>query len=313
MYQENQKREYLDYYDGKDRIQVYQVFKKTEEYENSLDIELCKMNSEELSDLFLNFYTITTFGPAKSRIKKYIDWCKAKNYCKVNWCSGALLPTAKIKAVFEARSKRFYISPQMYEVYCTKISQNSQNPEYELPIFKSVYELAAYRGFINLVYLTVKEVNEPYVKLQDGRRILISENLREGFMAAAKVDTMKRMNDIQLNHSFVEDCIFKTPEENLEKSHVKRFVKIFNELKNIVIQDERLSLANLNQSGLFNYVIGRAKAEGHDVKAHFEGNYQNSAMDLIYQKYFEEKGMVTSFLQFKTKYKDFIPYIGEIK
>lgn len=313
-YQDGRKEEFLrEYILQKERAFYRSLFNVTYPYEKRLNRDLCEMNTEEILEILKPYKASTAFA-MRSRISKYIEWCRMKGYCKVNPASKHLLQGDKIKAVSEEAKVTSYISPGLYRKYLKRIlnSPESNNAAYDLPIFMSLYECVTDVSMMNLAHLRMGDMVGDCLCLYSGETVQVSQELMAALTEARKVEVLFSHSYLsKLNVKRYPDSIWATPQKATDISMTAFFTKRYKEITRL-IGDESLQKRTVRRSGFFNYVIARCKQEGIDVARHMKTYTREYFPAHIYEGYFREKGEELTFYDFVNTYGPFVEHIEEI-
>lgn len=313
MFNEKQKNEYLEYC-GND-IKVAALFKYIEKHEAAAGMDICKMHTDEILAI-LKTMSKATAKSERSRLIKYIEWCRANKYCKVNWLDKKFCPRDKFDAVLQDIEDKYYISPQKYREYVNKLklSPHSYDPDYDLPIFMGMYE--GIKDYINFAYLTTDDIDakDKTLKLYNCGKIIISDELIEALMCASEIDTLNnKAQKSSLNCSFQKHSIWRSSKDIDESGQVTKFRRRFGKIKE-ALDDEKLTISNISSSGIFNYIIARTKADGINILDDIsESELNKNQLNLKYQKYFLEKQLALNFWEFKYRFQDYFQFAKEVK
>lgn len=303
MFNTERKQEYIEFCEDE---RVISLFKTTEKFESELKKDVCEMNTEELLEI-LKIYSKSTAKSERSRLKKYIEWCRIRGFCKINYMK--YLTQEKLEAVLDNKKNKYYLSPDKYQEYVTKIkhSSNSTDPDYDVALFMAMYEgIQTYR---ELVYLTTEDLDFAHhtIHLYHGNQIIVSTELLNGLNAASSIRHLNnKSKGRDLPFSFQKNSIWKSQKETSESTEIRKFRQRLLKIKEIV-EDEELSISNISNSGIFNYIMSRLKND----KIHIVSDMKNpklskSQLDIKYQKYFEEKNLKIDFWGFCYRFQDYI-------
>jgi len=309
MYNSRQKEEYLQFI-GNDR-KVEWTFNNIADFEEGLDKDICKMNSDEITEILVKMKK-NTIAPEKSRIEKYIEWCRAKRYCNVNWASKKLLPVRRILDRLEVAESRVYIPKEEYENFCDILKSNI-NGSYYLPIMMACYENMVGKNYENLIHLRIKDIDESrnFIHLHNGSVVSVSHQLIVALLKAAKVDELIFDTKVsKLKGGIYSDSVFKSQKEDPSETTIyRRFIDIMNRIREI-LDNSSITINNLSNSHLFDYVVTKAQKDGLDVKMHMtQDGKKLDNLTLLYQRYFNEIGENMPFPVFKYRFERFIKYI----
>lgn len=310
MFNEEQKKRYVGYC-GNDS-KVISLFQYIEKFEKAADKDVCQMHTEEILDI-LRSMSKTTAVSERSRLIKYIEWCRANGFCKVNWLDKKMCPREKFIAVLDAAEDKYYISPQKYAEYLEQLkkSPKSYDALYDLPIFMAMYE--GVREYINLAYLTTDDINlkAGTLRLYDSGEIRVSKELLHALLEASKIDYLNnKAQRSALRYSFQKNSIWKSSKEIDENGQVTKFRRRFMKIKE-ALEDDKLTISNISNSGIFNYIVKRTGEDGLNLLADASNTELNkNQLNLKYQKYFLEKQLALNFWEFRYRFQDYFKFLN---
>ncbi|MBD5137156.1 MAG: hypothetical protein HDT39_14580 [Lachnospiraceae bacterium] len=307
MFNPNQKEKYLEYCGGDEKVSA--LFKYTERYEEQLNKDICKMQTDELLNI-LSGMAKSTAVSERSRMTKYIEWCRANGFCKVNWLDKKLCPREKFLAVLDAAEDKYYISPEKYQEYVNILKAKSNDVDYDLPIFMAIYE--GVTDYIDLAYLTIDDIDfkKSALNLHTSGEIKVSDELLKYLIVASHTDYLNNKSQkSSLNYSFQKNSIWKNSKDIDERGQVQKYRRRMMKIKE-VLEDGKISISNLSNSGIFNYIIARTKEDGINILEDISGSELNrNQLNLKYQKYFMEKKLALNFWEFKYRFQEYFRHI----
>ena len=307
MFHPEQKERYLEFCDYDKKAAA--LFKYTEPFETEQDRDLCQMHTEELLHI-LSGMSKSTAVSERSRLIKYIEWCRANGYCKINWLDKKYCPRDKFAAVLDAAEDKYYISPQRYREYVKLIKAKACDPDYDLPIFMAFYE--GVTDYMDLVYLTMKDLDfqKETLHLHTCGEIKVTEELLNALWEAAKIDILNNKSQKSaLHYRFLPASIWGSSKDIDEQGQIQKYRRRMMKLKE-TLQDEKLSISNLSNSGIFNYIIQRTREDGIQIQEDLRNSeLSRNQLNLKYQKYFMEKKLALNFWEFKYRFQDYFKYL----
>lgn len=312
MYNPGQKKKYMEYCN--EDAKVLSLFKYTEQFEEQWKKDVCEMHTEDLLDILAGMKKSTAISE-RSRLIKYIEWCRANGFCKVNWLDKKHCPRDKFLAVLDAAEDKYYISPQKYQEYLNlmKTSSNSYDPDYDVPVFMAIYE--GVTDYTDLVYLTTDDIDFRHgtLKLHTCGEIKVSDELLKWLMKASGIERLNnKAQKSSLPYSFQKNSIWRNSKEINEAGQIQKYRRRMMKIKE-VLGDEKISISNLSNSGIFNYIIARTREDGIDISEDVsESGLNRNQLNMKYQKYFMEKKLALNFWEFKHRFQDYFKHIGEI-
>lgn len=307
MFHPDQKEQYLESCNNDKKVAA--LFKYTERFEMKQDRDVCRMHTDELLQI-LSGMSKSTAVSERSRLFRYIEWCRSKGYCKINWLSRACCPKEKFAAVLDAAEDKYYISPQKYQSYVECIRAEASDPDYDLPIFMACYE--GVTDYKDLVYLTTEDIDleKGTLNLHSCGNIHVTNELLNRLAAASRVKVLnnKRQKSV-LHYRFLPNSIWGNSRNMDEQGQVQKYRRRMMKLKE-VLQDEKISISNLSNSGIFNYIVEQSGTDGISILDDVENPKENSnQLNQKYQKYFMEKKLALNFWEFKYRFQDYFKYI----
>lgn len=307
MFQPEQKERYLDFCDHDKKAAA--LFKYTETFEREQGRDLCEMHTEELLHI-LSGMSKSTAVSERSRLIKYIEWCRANGYCKINWLDKKYCPRDKFVAVLDAAEDKYYISPEKYREYKKLIQQESPDSDYDLPIFMALYE--GVTDYVDLVYLTTGDIDfkKGTLNLHTCGEIRVTDELLKSLLVASRIDILNNKSQkSSLHHRFLPGSIWAGAKDIDEQGQIQKYRRRMMKMKE-VLQDEKISISNLSNSGIFNYIMERTREDGIQIQEDWTKHELNrNQLNLKYQKYFMEKKLALNFWEFKYRFQDYFKYI----
>lgn len=307
------KKDYI-LYEGntKDTKSIEGVFKTFKKYEEEMNRDICEMHTEDILKILLENYSKTSGYSEKCRLEAYIEWCRAKNYCKVNWLAKKYCPKEKITALYKDKDDRYYLSEQKYNDY-VKLISNYIDGAYDLSIFMAIYEGIAGEQYSNLIHLVKEDINvkNSTVRLYDGRNKKVSKDLIKALLNSYNTNVLNNKSLVMnLNNSLYADSIWKSNREITEAGMLRKFRDRLSKIKEL-LNDKDLNINNISGSGIFNYVVKRAQEDKYDIIDDMQVNGRNELILLNqkYQKYFDELQIKIKFHDFKDRYQTYVKYI----
>lgn len=303
MYNPEQKEKYLEFCEHDRKVSA--LFKYTEAYERNISRDLCEMHTEDLLDILSGMKKSTAVSE-RSRLMKYIEWCRANGFCKINWLDKKYCPRDKFMAVLDAAEDKYYISPQKYQEYKNLIKSKSYDADYDLPIFMAIYE--GVTDYMDLVYLTTDDLDfkNGTLNLYTCGEIKVSDELLKCLMVASRIEVLNnKAQKSALHYQFRPASIWSNSKEIDEHGQVQKYRRRMMKIKE-VLGDEKISISNLSNSGIFNYIIERTKEDGINILEDIsESELNRNQLNMKYQKYFMEKKLALNVWEFKYRFQDY--------
>lgn len=307
MFHPEQKERYLEFCDSDKKVAA--LFRHTEKFEQEMNRDLCEMHTEELLNM-LSGMSKSTAVSERSRLLKYIEWCRANGYCKINWLDKKYCPRDKFAAVLDAAEDKYYISPQKYQEYVNRIRTKAYDPDYDLPIFMALYE--GVTDYMDLVYLTTEDIDvrNGTLHLHTCGDIKVTDELLKELLAASRIDTLNNKSQrSSLNYRFLPTSVWSSSKDIDEHGQVQKYRRRMMKLKE-TLQDARISISNLSNSGIFNYIIRRTEEDGiHILEDLSNSELNRNQLNMKYQRYFMEKKLALNFWEFKYRFQDYFKYL----
>ena len=310
MFNPERKNQYLEYC-GKDR-KVSALFKYTERFEKEIGKDLCEMQTQDLLDILKTMRKSTAISE-RSRLIKYIEWCRANGFCKINGLDKKNCPRDKFLAVLDAAEDKYYISPSTYQEY-VKILDGSPNADYDASIFMAIYE--GVTDYTDLAYLTTDDIDfkNGTISLHTCGEIKVSDGLLKRLMVASRVEELIHAKQRSaVSHGFRNqmNSIWKSTQELEEYGQVQKFRRRMLKIKEI-LGDDKISISNLSNSGIFNYVLARTREDGIDILGDvYDCSLSRNQLNMKYQSYFQEKKLALNFWEFKYRFQDYFKYLSQ--
>lgn len=309
MYNAEQKERYLAYC-GQDK-RVRSLFQHVEKYEEKENKDICLFHTDEVLDILVTM-SKSTAASERSRLIRYFEWCRASQYCKVNWLDKRLCPRDKFMAAMEAVEDKYYLSHDKYLEY-VEVLRSSADGVYDLPIFMCMYE--GVQDYVNFAYLTTEDVDRKKRRLclHNSGEIVISAELADALLQAGKVEVLNNTaQKSRLTFEFRKNAVWKSSKDIGEAGQITKFRRRFGKIKQL-LGDERLSISNISSSGIFYYIVSRTKEDGIDISEDLQNSRLNkNQLNLKYQKYFLEKKLALNFWEFKYRFQDYFRYIQNL-
>lgn len=284
------------------------LFKRTERFEAEQNRDVCEMNTEELLDILKSF-SRTTAVSERSRLIKYIEWCRANGFCRVNWLDKRNCPKKRFEEAISENESKYYLSPEKYREY-VRIIQNSPksyDPDFDISFFMAMYE--GIQNYHDLVYLTTDDLDYEggTLMLHSCGRIKVTQELLRALEATAGVVRLKnKSRESVLSHSFRENSVWRSVSELDEYGETQKYRYRLLRLKDI-LEDKKLTISNISSSGIFHYMVERTGEDGLDILSDMKDSGLSAAkLDMRYQKYFAEKQLDITFRGFAYRFKDYL-------
>lgn len=304
MFNEKQKMEYLDYYDGDIKNLKY-LFTHTREFEEKHGKDISLIDNLTALEYFKGYDNIRTACSDRARLERYSEWCRAKGYCRKNYFDKRLMSNKDIKALFNVKNDRYYITPETYNEYCHKIKEY-YNGDYVISMFMAVYESLAGRNYENIPFISLDNIDIANNTVTvNGQKYYVTRELVQcllitGNMTKIPNKTLAR----DLDFYFTHNAVFKFVEE-LKLDNVKyRMNRYFREIKEVV-NDQKISQGNLYYSGIFNGILEYADKKGLHLKEDIEQRTNYS----LYQEFFDMHNLKSDFAMFRLDFRDYFNYL----
>ena len=174
MYNENWKKEYLEYTNNSSNS--VKMLKYVEKFENQFEHDLYDMTPSELIKIVSSCDTAEYARKIKVEIVRYLEYCRARKKIVIN-AAKVIKPTDWSKIISE-RKQAYYITDELYRSYLKRI-ENSGAGVYDASIIASIYNNIAGVRFFNLVHLRLHDIDSPHhkISLKDGREVTVEPYL----------------------------------------------------------------------------------------------------------------------------------------
>lgn len=98
----DRKNEYISFVKTtKSTKSIESVFEISKKYEEEINKDICEMHTEDIMNIILENYSKTSGYLIKCSLEAYVEWCRSKNYCKINWLDNKYCPIEKINALYK--------------------------------------------------------------------------------------------------------------------------------------------------------------------------------------------------------------------
>lgn len=302
MYHRDRKEQYLKETGKANETQIVNLFNRLGAYETEIGKDLCDMNLDELINL-LKPYSFSTMVYMRSQFHDYNKWCLSKQYSHLNYADPKILATEMLKEINDISLHDVYLSP---EKYTEVIRVLGRVPERQvlIPIFLCIYEGVVRKNFNDLIFLRLRDIEQDIIHTHRGKSIMVSHTLVKYLRSCGKLthEPSRWKKKPLYVDSIYSDSVFKmtrTCSDSKKPDVMKRRFRIYME-KISRYTGITLSISELSNSGIFNYVSEMAMSEyGLDFRFDLKSNQMSDFARQTYESLLSDKGIDVGILQYK--------------
>jgi hypothetical protein len=299
------------------RYKTEYIFNKISKFEEQINKDVYEMNVEELQNLFKasDISTKSSIVGVKSALKKYLDWCKARDIIKINLFDKDVITTNMLINQIDDSQMSLYFSEETYNNY-KSIIKASLNGTYYLSLFMALWEGICGNNYDDLINLRELDINisNNTIKLYTTNKIkTVTPELIKALLATSQMDTLESITGrldklkVSIYYDSIFKCVGKSKTATAE-AIARRFIRdnINYKLKDI-LNNKNISITNIYNSGLIHYM--KKKAEINHLNLKDDLLNSNNFNDNLYNIFLYEYGETMSFSMFRFKFKDYYEYI----
>ena len=290
------------------------VLKRTKNVEEEKGMDLYQMTTHELVEMIVGFHLSKgTSLNYKSMISGYLDWCVDHDYTKVNMLSKEFISAEEFKSYLDTYKRVTYISPEMFDktIYFLKHDKQILNYDYDGSLFMGIYEGLT---FEELAILRLSDIDKRNNLIHIDRGLIkVSRLFIDSLYIASSVDyfeTLGRPRQLRWKRDY--DSVFAFPKamtiEDCGRNLQRRFDKLRKYISEYLELDAILSINDIANSGLFNYIESRCKDYEIDFRADLEDpryryKYNVEELNAHYHQILAEKCISYEIRHLRTRFE----------